>query len=134
MRILILIALSFAGFEASAQDAKTLTALNNVQHEMTVCVSYYSIVKSCAGNQDEGLSVHTQKTVDVLTARLIKLGGTIGMTQDAMLSRLKTAQDEQQGLINNNCVNMSSLYQRHAARCKLVTENGDAVLDEYLKR
>jgi hypothetical protein len=117
---------------AFAQDEKTQAALNNVRSEMSECMSYYSLVKECVGTKDQTLAAQTQKTVEVLSSRLVRLGSSIGMTQDAMLARLKMMQDEQRQLVNNNCVNMSSLFSRKAARCKQVVENGDSILDEYL--
>ena len=119
---------------AFAQDDKMQAALNNVQSEMSECMSYYSLVKECVGTKDQTLAAQTQKTVAVLSNRLVELGSSIGMTQDAMLARLKMMQDEQRQLVNNNCVNMSSLFTRKAARCKQVVENGDSILDEYLHR
>jgi hypothetical protein len=97
-------------------------------------MSYYSLVKECVGTKDPTLAAQTQKTVEVLSSRLVKLGSSIGMTQDAMLARLKMMQNEQRQLVNNNCVNMSSLFTRKAARCKQVVENGDSILNEYLHK
>lgn len=41
---------------------------------------------------------------------------------DAMLARLKIQIDTQKALIGNNCVNISSLLNRHGTRCKQVVE------------
>jgi hypothetical protein len=130
----VAITLFFVMGIASAQDATLTRALNNVQSEMSECLSYYANIKACVGSQDEGLSRGTQKTIDALTLMAVKVGRSIGMTQDAMMSRLGMFQKQQRELTQDNCANMSSLYTRHAARCKKVVENGDAVLDEYLKR
>jgi hypothetical protein len=134
MKTIFAIAFVVMSSEAFAQDEKTQTALNNVQSEMSECMSYYSLVKECVGTKDPTLAAQTQKTVEVLSSRLVKLGSSIGMTQDAMLARLKMMQNEQRQLVNNNCVNMSSLFTRKAARCKQVVENGDSILNEYLHK
>jgi hypothetical protein len=117
-----------------AQDAKLLSALNNVQSEMSDCLAYYSNIKGCVGTQDKELSDRTQRTLDALALMAVKVGRSAGMTPDAMMSRLSMFQDEQHELIKGNCANMSSLFTRHAARCKQVVKNGDSILDEYLKR
>lgn len=134
MKTVFAIAFVFVSSGAFAQDEKMQAALNNVQSEMSECMSYYSLVKECVGTKDPTLAAQTQKTVEVLTSRLVKLGSSIGMTQDFMLARLKMMQNEQRELVNNNCVNMSSLFTRKAARCKQVVENGDSILDEYLHK
>jgi hypothetical protein len=119
---------------AFAQDEKMQAALNNVQSEMSECMSYYSLVKECVGTRDPTLAAQTQRNIEALTSRLLKLGPAIGMTQDAMLARLKMMQNDQRQLISNDCVNMSSLFVRKAARCKQVVESGDSILDEYLHK
>lgn len=120
--------------DASAQNEKLANALNNVQSEMSECIAYYTNVAVCIKGRDAALSDSTQKTIDALTLTAVKLGRSIGMTQDAMMSRLTMYQGQQRELVQNNCANMSSLFTRHAARCKQVVENGDSILDEYLKR
>jgi molybdopterin converting factor small subunit len=130
----VAVLLFFVTENASAQDAKLALALNNVQSEMSDCLAYYANIKACVGTQDKELSEGTQKTLDALTSMAVKVGQSAGMTLDAMMSRLAMFQNEQRELIKGNCSNMSSLFTRHAARCKKVVQNGDAILDEYLKR
>jgi hypothetical protein len=124
----------FVTGNASAQDAKLALALNNVQSEMFDCLAYYANIKACVGTEDKELSEGTQKTLDALTLMAGKVGRSAGMTPDAMMSRLAMFQAEQRELLKGSCANMSSLFTRHAARCKKVVQNGDAILDEHLKR
>jgi hypothetical protein len=123
----------FANSTAFAEDKSTY-ALNNLQMEMTVCVAYYNQVKACVGPQNEALSVSTQQTVDLLTKRLFNLGKTIGVSQDAMLSRLQMAQDDQNKLLKGDCINIASLFTRHADRCKIVVENADVIVKDYMSK
>jgi hypothetical protein len=129
-------AIFIAGFLVASSmafaDDKMTYALNNLQMEMTVCAAYYSQVKACVGGESESLSVATQKTVDVLTKQLFDVGKTLHISQDAMLSRLQMAQDDQNKRLKGDCINMASLFTRHADRCKVVVENADVVLNEYL--
>jgi hypothetical protein len=129
----VAIAMIFITGPALALDDKqVLTALNNVQSEMTECVTYYASVKACIGSKDAKLASATQETMEALLRMAIKVGHSIGMTEDAMMSRITMFKDQQTKLLQNNCANISSLFTRHAARCKKVVENGDAILAEYL--
>jgi hypothetical protein len=129
----IIAACLLVGSSAFAED-KTIDALNNLQMEMTVCAAYYGQVKACVGGQNEALSEATQQTIDLLTKRLFNVGKTLGVSQDAMLSRLQMAQDEQNKLLKGDCINMASLFTRHADRCKVVVENADVVVKEYMSK
>jgi hypothetical protein len=61
------------------------------------------------------------------------IGRSIGMTQDAMASRLSNEMTMMKTLTNSDCVNASSLLNRYAIRCKQVLENPDSILTEYMK-
>jgi len=63
----------------------------------------------------------------------MKIGTSIGMTQDAMASRIRNEMTSMRTLMNEDCINVSSLLSRHAMRCKQVAENPDSVLAEYLQ-
>jgi hypothetical protein len=73
--------------------------------------------------------------MDVAIERLVKeareIGVSLGMTEDAMSSRMVNEMTTM-NLINNDCINVSSLLRRHAARCKQVVENPDSILIEYM--
>jgi hypothetical protein len=118
MREVIAAALLLASSAALAED-KTTYALNNLQMEMTVCAVYYSQVKACIGRDN------LKKTIGVLTKRLFDIGKTLGASQDAMLSRLQMAQDDENKLLKGT---------RHADRCKIVVETPDTILKEYLDK
>lgn len=137
MRILmigIFLVSATAAFAQAVSDKET-RALSNVQHEMSTCVAYYSIVQQCMerSNFTEGAQRHKQ-VVEQLILHAVKVGSSIGMTMDAMRSRIQIESDQQQTLIRDNCSNTSSLYTRHADRCKRVVENPDSILIEYMSR
>jgi hypothetical protein len=133
MRAICIVGFLLASSPAFTED-NTVDALNNLQMEITVCAAYYGQVKACVGPQNEALSVSTQKTIDLLTKQLFNVGKTIGVSQDAMLSRLQMAQDEQNELLKGDCINMASLFTRHADRCKIVVEHSDVILNEYMSK
>jgi hypothetical protein len=119
---------------ATAQtDEQVNQALNNVQHEASTCIAYYTIVQVCIEKDDPDLGEKLAETRKYLIDFAMKVGDTVGMTNDAMVSRVLIEQQRMQSLVRKDCVNISSLLARHAYRCKQVVENGDSVLLEYLE-
>ena len=125
--------LSLATPATAQTHEEMIAALNNVQHEASTCIAYYAIVERCVGKDDPDLAAKTAQAREHLVEFGYMLGNTIGMTEDAMLSRLAIEQNQMQTMVRNDCVNMSSLLRRHAMRCKQLVEDGDSVLLEYLK-
>ena len=64
----------------------------------------------------------------------IAVGSEIGMTTDAMASRLKMVADDQAKLTNGKCVNFASLATRYTARCKMLGEHPEKAMQEYLSK
>ncbi|CAN0653085.1 conserved exported protein of unknown function [Nitratireductor aquimarinus] len=117
----------------SAQsNAEVVRALNNVQHEMSTCIAYNTIVASCIRSQDPTTADAYDAAAEHLLLVSNRIGQTIGMSQDAMNSRMTLEWSQMNKLIGQNCVNISSLTSRHAFRCKEVVENGDGILAEHL--
>jgi hypothetical protein len=103
-------------------------------NDASTCLAYYTILEACVVRTgDASLAAKIAQTREHLIGFAFELGNAIGMTEDAMLSRLAFEQEQMQTMIRNDCVNMSSLFQRHTTRCKQVVEEGDSVLLEYLK-
>jgi hypothetical protein len=120
---------------AQAVSDKETRALSNVQHEMSTCVAYYTLIQQCMERSSftEGAQRHKQ-VAEQLILQAVKVGSTIGMTMDAMRSRIQIKSERQHTLIQSNCSNTSSLYSRYADRCKRVVENPDSILIEYMSR
>jgi hypothetical protein len=123
---------------ASAQDnsQRERQALNNLQHEMTTCVAYFAITRQCVLNrnrpeEDAQLVQQASAAYDRLLKEAISIGNVIGITPDAMVSRLHNQTTIMKALINDDCINVASLLSRHGMRCKQVAENPDSVLIEY---
>jgi hypothetical protein len=125
---------------AQAQDAKLsdkqITAWNNVQGELTECIAYWQLAKGCAPEnaKDEEL-----KQVDRIIAHMdtlaFEVGKNIGMTDDAMVARLKIAFSDLAKLTDQKvCVNWPSLLMRYGQRCKLLGEHPEAVFSEYMSK
>jgi hypothetical protein len=118
----------------TAQDVQRLqTAMNNVQQEMVECTSYYYTFSTCIGNSDKKTMDGMRGIADQFLERSAQVAGAIGMTTDAVASRLKMAQQDQFNLIKKDCVNISSLISRYQDRCELIWRDFKAVVNEYMK-
>jgi hypothetical protein len=74
------------------------------------------------------------RNIDHFDGLAFVTGTTVGMTKDAMLSRLKMALEDQAKLTEGKCVNFASLLTRYAAYCKVPGENPEAVVREYMAK
>jgi hypothetical protein len=110
-------------------------ALNNVQHEMCTCIAFYVSMADClSAKKDAALREKATQSGAVLLARAAEIGKTLNITEDATRSRIAMSLDENSKLLNGSCSNASSILYRHAQRCKRLIENGDSILDEYMKK
>ena len=117
-----------------AQDQKTIRALNNLHDEMLACIAYYTIGHACTKDQlPPEITDRTAVAIKALREGSYEIGQMLGMTDDAMTSRLKMRADEMRRLTNESCINFSSLLSRYADRCKLVVQSPDTILAEYMK-
>lgn len=133
--VVLTAALSFMTTSSLAQTAEEAeVALNNVHHEMVRCIGYNTIVASCLRKRDGALADKYDKLAEHLLVLSNQIGQSIGMTEDAMNSRMTLEWSEMDKLIEHNCTNISSLTSRYAYRCKQVIENGDSILMEYLNK
>lgn len=119
---------------AAAQEEKK-TAIEVVQAELSICLGYYSFVRGCAIEQSDinSASVATAN-VEKLRKYAYQAGQAVNMSADAMLSRLKLAVEQQQKLLAGDCKNIGKLDEAYGGRCKQLSDNPQAVLDQYLKK
>lgn len=126
-----------ASAPAMAQDAasdleRAQRVLNNVQHEMITCAAYFGAVSACMGNaQDKKGEAAYAAAAERMVSLSTEIGMSIGLTADAISARAKLEADEMKKLLNNSCVNISSIMVRHMDRCTLVSSNPDAIVKEY---
>lgn len=129
------------GGEAFAQDLALRDgerrAINNFQHETTVCANYFLLVQKCLTNTP-GVPASTVERYEGAANDLIRtalaLGQLIGMTQDAMTARMKMEGDAIMTLVNGDCVNIASANSRYSERCIEVASNGDAILGDMIAK
>lgn len=124
---------------ALAQDNrysdKEVTAWNNVQYEITQCAAFWQLLRACMPEDAKPEQVQQAKKVTEHFSELaITIGKEIGMTQDAMISRLKMALEDQSKLTQGKCLNFSSLAERHLARCKALGEHPEGAFHKYMNK
>lgn len=108
-------------------------ALNNLQQEMTTCANYFLLMERCVANTpgtgDTGKQYGGLANTTIMGA--MEIGKAIGMTDDAMKSRMKFEGDAIMALIEGNCVNISSVMSRHMSRCESVVNQPKQIIEEY---
>jgi hypothetical protein len=119
---------------AQAQEAKK-TAVDVVQAELSICVVYYSFVRGCAIEKAE-VNVASVATANAEKLRkfAFQAGQTLRMDNEAMIARQKVAIEQQQKLLEGDCKNMPKLDEAYGGRCKTLSDDPQAILDQYLKR
>jgi len=119
---------------AMAQEEKK-TAVDVVQAELSICVVYYSFVRGCAiDNAQVNIASVATANGDKLRQFAFQAGQSIRMDNETMISRQKVAVEQQQKLLDGKCTNMPKLDEAYGARCKLLADDPQAILDQYLKK
>lgn len=126
--------MALAAAPAKAQEEKK-TAIDVVQAELSICVVYYSFLRGCAIEKSE-VNVASVATANIEKLRkfAFQAGQSIRMDNDAMISRQKIAVEQQQKLLEGDCKNMIKLDEAYGGRCKQLSDDPQAILDQYLKR
>jgi hypothetical protein len=110
-------------------------AFADLHMEYSICIAYYNMQKACApDNMKAEVARSVDPTVKILMDTVYKIGSTIGMTDEAMIARLKMSYDEAGERTKHSCINFSAEYVRHGQRCKLLAEHPDQIFYDYLKR
>src|SRR5215831_14709929 len=116
MKKLAIILMLLASNGAAAQDQKTIRALNNLHDEMLACIAYYTIGHACTKDQvPPEITESTAVAIKSLTEGSYEIGQMLGMTDDAMTSRLRMHADESMARHHSECIVRSRLTPRELA-------------------
>ena len=136
----LILALSILESATALSDEQKLDretfSMNNLQNEMTVCANYFLLLERCVGNTPGTGDTATKygEVANTMIMRALEVGQTIGMTQDAMQSRMKMEGNALMALIEGKCVNISSVMTRHMARCEIIFNQPSVILEEYRRK
>ena len=136
MRWIAIVGLLLA-MPAMAQNSpeKRQQAFADLQMEYSICIVYYNMEKLCAPDDMKAKVAHDlDPIIKILTDTAYQIGSRIGMTNEAMVARLRLSYDDAGERINHTCINFSSEYGRHGQRCKLLSEHPDQIFYEYLNK
>lgn len=96
--------------------------INQLQEQFTTCSVFYEVSGSCVGGSDSQLVIQMNQSADLMRQGAIMLGGQIGMTSDAMVSRYQMIMRRFRDDMQSDCVNISSILQRYAQACRRLSE------------
>jgi hypothetical protein len=121
--------------QSTKLSGKEIAAWQDVQDEITQCAAFWQILRACVPDGAKAEEVRQGDRVAKYFSDLaVEIGMKIGMTQDAMVSGLKMAIEDQAKLTEGNCVNFSSLAVRYTTRCKILGEHPEAAFHEYMNK
>lgn len=120
---------------AKAQDARKAQEIaNNFSHQNLICSSYYYFVAQCLENKDskDGLVTQYRTGAETFMQRGIEMGRVAGVSDKAISAKVELAIDEMKSDTENDCINISVLFKKHAKFCKSIMEDAPArLLDQY---
>lgn len=107
----------------AAGDTGPQGSMNNLHETLTDCATFYSIGAMCVGSSDPALHQRMVKAQGNVEEMAALIGEGLGMSQDAMLSRVKLRSSAMLNLMENKCINFGSIIRRYAAMCKAASED-----------
>ena len=122
---------------SSPARAQELQAMNNFHHEMAECIAFYRAIATCSandGSKGAALTERAEKAGEALLMYYLVLGDNLGITDDAAKSRLLLSAKEMMKLINNSCMNFSSLLTRYSNKCVAISNDPAKVMKERVAR
>jgi len=108
-----------------------IIALNNLQSQMSICLVFYQRVVTCGEGDKELTDIFSAASLILATAAR-SIGRRIGMTDEAMIARLKLIDQSHRQTIKNSCVNIASLIESFTEPCKTLVDGSASVLNEFL--
>lgn len=135
--VLGLLTSSVSAYSASNATEQITQVANNFAHENMICGAYYMFVSKCMGNRgsnDKPLADQYMYAAKIFVGRSISAGKTIGLSDKATNARMSIAIDDMKSDTENNCINISVLYQKYAHKCKSLMDDGPSELAAKLKK
>ncbi|MCK6442809.1 hypothetical protein [Elstera cyanobacteriorum] len=128
--IFIFISLSNPSF---GEEDKNLIIMKNLQSEYANCAAYYHISSLCfSSEKDRKLRENLEGLSEISIKRAILIGKKINMSSDAISSRLELSINNINDIMNNNCINISSILLRYGEKCKLSIDNPEKFINEHI--
>jgi hypothetical protein len=101
---------------ARAQEAANQAALDNAQAELTVCLSFYSILMDCASNEAEGRAA-AEAALSRVAKMVMKASEAAHLRPSDVQLRFDLDLLDQRTFMGNSCSAVGSLRTRYASQC-----------------
>jgi hypothetical protein len=124
---------------AHAQSTKADTdwATNELSSEMTECGQYFLVSWACFKDfpnpQAEVVAKEYRAASDQISDLALQVGKSVGVSEQAVLARMRLANDALTKEINKNCANVSILQERYATFCKGLSQRPDQRFKELVQ-
>ena len=110
---------------ASAQDESEMRiALGGFSGDATLCYAYYSVLANCIRKQNPELATRADEAAQGSMKMSIDAGKAVGISQRAILARTQIDLNEQTADIDDDCINVAVILNKHAPFCKNLQEHG----------
>jgi hypothetical protein len=112
-------------------------ATNELSSEMIECGQYFLVSSACfkefPSPSVEAAANDYRAASDRISQLALQIGKTVGLTEEALGSRMRLANGSLNKAINKNCVNISILLERYATFCKMLTQRPDQRFMELMQ-
>jgi len=109
---------------------------NNFSHENLTCGVHHHLVSHCTSNRDPKdhlVETYRQTSLEFIQ-RAVTVGKIIGTSNKALEAKMEIAKQGMMADIENNCINISVLLQKHAMQCKRLFEDGPKAYSDAMDR
>jgi hypothetical protein len=132
--VVAIIATLLSSLPANAQKAsKETMAIANMIDHAAECYTFFEALAQCLRNRDPSdklITTMEQQSQQTLAIAL-PLTQRVGVKPEAWLAKVKYILKRHMDSMNNDCLNVSVLFEPYTQRCKRLVANPDAVLRDF---
>jgi hypothetical protein len=132
--LLICVIATLAQAQAPKASKETMAMANMIDHAAD-CYTYFAVLAQCLRNRDP--SDKLIKTIEQQSQRTLEIAfafsQTVGVKPEAWAAKTKYTLKRHIDRMNNDCLNISVLFEPYTEQCKRLVANPDIVLKEFLR-
>ena len=132
----LLVSLFMVAMSRAQHVDKVQNIANNFSHQNLICTAYFLFVSQCLANKDakDPLASRYRANADTALKRGIEMGKLADVSDKALSAKVELAVEEMKLDTENNCVNISVLFKKHARSCKSTLEDGPDALSAQINK
>jgi hypothetical protein len=108
--------------------------LNNLSSDLQQCFIYNTVGAQCFGEKEPALKARIQAIADQQNNLSISVGRMAGISDKAFLARTEMFMKEMKDDLENDCINISVILNKHAMKCKSLMEGFERRLDVIVSK